>query len=886
MAIEPELQPVAELAFEVARTGIESTPSIAAPAAMRSFLYVANLPSRALSVAQQVIDTDDDFRARVAAVATEERVGRVGWLYVARPAGWSDDIDGLLSGRTPSAIPTPPRPTGAAAGSPTAPPPPPPAAPSSAAIEAELTELKDLVERLTVEREQVSASVTGMEAEYDARAARGDVVSDRLADLEAELASVRTERDQAVSRLVRAETEAVALKASESPAMNERDAAREALDVANQRLHETTTERDALRRELDVVRDDLTGLEAKLEAAREERDEARAALVEARSARDDALVRMSEAEQARDDARADLERLGAEWEGVQTQVAALRDERVAISAELDRVAQIEEKQRELVAGLGRRLGEVTDERDRLVQKLRVAEARLGGTREAFAEATTRLAADLGAAEAAVVESNDEAQALSDAIDRTTRGHDSLVATYAEVDTAEPDVAPAVAAAVAPVMAPVDEPGTATVEVDPSAYFADDAADTDDVAELDTDAADDAILADATSEMVEVEPVDEKAALTEFLSPNEPQLEDLLDEEEEAPVADAGADEPMAVEDVADADMSDEVDPFAAALDEQDAADALAEQIDDDETVDVGGALASFETESDLVDPAEALSSVEAGDTVDIAEAIETPPFAGFGSGTASVGFAGADDDVDVAGALDDALPSGFGIDKAPSFEAPSFETPSILGDASPSIPDAFTPNDAPSVPSFDAPGFDVPAGLTGAAAAGVGGAAIGAAGAMDDVPARAARHQVVLPDDASNDPFRRTTSLVSAENAILLVDGDAVAALGWPTMTVAERRDALVDYLGDLVTDHATAIDVVFDGAVGDESSLPMDDRMRIRLTAESARPAVALSELVDAYPAQWPVTVATDNANLEVVAREKGAAVVTNGDLLDLFVA
>ena len=40
---------------------------------------------------QKAIDRDDDFRARVAAQATEEAVGRAGHLWLTRPDGWEDD---------------------------------------------------------------------------------------------------------------------------------------------------------------------------------------------------------------------------------------------------------------------------------------------------------------------------------------------------------------------------------------------------------------------------------------------------------------------------------------------------------------------------------------------------------------------------------------------------------------------------------------------------------------------------------------------------------------------------------------------------------------------------------------------------------------------------
>ena len=47
-----------------------------------------------------------------------------------------------------------------------------------------------------------------------------------------------------------------------------------------------------------------------------------------------------------------------------------------------------------------------------------------------------------------------------------------------------------------------------------------------------------------------------------------------------------------------------------------------------------------------------------------------------------------------------------------------------------------------------------------------------------------------------------------------------------------------------------------------------------------------ALDELVDAYPEQWPIAVVTDEGELGRSATERGATVLSNGQLLDLFIA
>ena len=69
-----------------------------APRVLRRLLTFSRLPAHAIDTTRRVIDEDADFRARVAEVATEERVGRAGWLLLHRPEGWEDDLRAELDG--------------------------------------------------------------------------------------------------------------------------------------------------------------------------------------------------------------------------------------------------------------------------------------------------------------------------------------------------------------------------------------------------------------------------------------------------------------------------------------------------------------------------------------------------------------------------------------------------------------------------------------------------------------------------------------------------------------------------------------------------------------------------------------------------------------------
>lgn len=90
------LRPALEAAVEVARAGDRATPQEPAPASLRRYLSFAKLPDPALEVARRVLDDDEPFRRRVAAVAEEDLVGRAGWLFLHRPDGWAAELDRLL----------------------------------------------------------------------------------------------------------------------------------------------------------------------------------------------------------------------------------------------------------------------------------------------------------------------------------------------------------------------------------------------------------------------------------------------------------------------------------------------------------------------------------------------------------------------------------------------------------------------------------------------------------------------------------------------------------------------------------------------------------------------------------------------------------------------
>ena len=89
----PLFDPVIERAISVAKKGRKAKPKVAAPTRLVPLLSFTTLPERAKETVLEVLDTDAEFRERVAAGVTEAKHGRFTYSYLVRPDGW----DGFLS---------------------------------------------------------------------------------------------------------------------------------------------------------------------------------------------------------------------------------------------------------------------------------------------------------------------------------------------------------------------------------------------------------------------------------------------------------------------------------------------------------------------------------------------------------------------------------------------------------------------------------------------------------------------------------------------------------------------------------------------------------------------------------------------------------------------
>lgn len=95
-ATDEQLRPALEFAFAVAVAGTRLRPAIAPPAALRPYLKFQKLPAGALVVVRKAIDTDEEFRGRVVAIATEDQTGEAGLVWLQREEGWERRLDDLL----------------------------------------------------------------------------------------------------------------------------------------------------------------------------------------------------------------------------------------------------------------------------------------------------------------------------------------------------------------------------------------------------------------------------------------------------------------------------------------------------------------------------------------------------------------------------------------------------------------------------------------------------------------------------------------------------------------------------------------------------------------------------------------------------------------------
>ncbi|HEY7072561.1 MAG TPA: NYN domain-containing protein [Acidimicrobiales bacterium] len=91
------IRPAVESALAVARSGLTADPVVPPPPALRPYLGFARQTPQSLRAIARVVEGDDGFRSRVAESVDEAKVGRAGWLWLARPEGWAGELEVLES---------------------------------------------------------------------------------------------------------------------------------------------------------------------------------------------------------------------------------------------------------------------------------------------------------------------------------------------------------------------------------------------------------------------------------------------------------------------------------------------------------------------------------------------------------------------------------------------------------------------------------------------------------------------------------------------------------------------------------------------------------------------------------------------------------------------
>jgi len=159
-----------------------------------------------------------------------------------------------------------------------------------------------------------------------------------------------------------------------------------------------------------------------------------------------------------------------------------------------------------------------------------------------------------------------------------------------------------------------------------------------------------------------------------------------------------------------------------------------------------------------------------------------------------------------------------------------------------------------------------------------------AASPVDDQPAvadvapqrrvdDARRRPVPLPTGLFDDGIDAAWFLVRLPAAVLLVDGYNATMTAWPEQPLGVQRRMLIDGLRNLQARTGVEPVVVFDGAEPDSGpagSLPRS--VQVRFSPAGVKADDVVVDLVDRYPADRPVIVATNDREVRDGAAGRGA--------------
>ena len=229
-----EIRPALEHALGAARSWGKSRSS---PLPGRVQDLVASrrrtMPDHWLTTMRRALEHDAGFRSEIAAAADEESLGRLAWLWLARPDGWSDELADVLA----------------------------------SAREVANSEKDDRLaaSRLSSLERQLARSDTTIERLKAVNETQAGEIAKLRKDLHASVEQRRAAADEA--RLAVSQADRLTRSASGA----ERDAAE-----ARRRAHRVRADLERAAARAGVLQDELGAVRAELEKTRSERDEAQA----------------------------------------------------------------------------------------------------------------------------------------------------------------------------------------------------------------------------------------------------------------------------------------------------------------------------------------------------------------------------------------------------------------------------------------------------------------------------------------------------------------------------------------------------------------------------------------------------------------------------------
>lgn len=149
------------------------------------------------------------------------------------------------------------------------------------------------------------------------------------------------------------------------------------------------------------------------------------------------------------------------------------------------------------------------------------------------------------------------------------------------------------------------------------------------------------------------------------------------------------------------------------------------------------------------------------------------------------------------------------------------------------------------------------------------------------------RGRVPLPitPGYTSDSAEAAAHLLGTPRAVLLVDGYNVSMAAWPDVAIADQRRRLERLLTELAARfRGLAVELVFDGADVGAPAGPPPPRVRgvsVRFTAPGVEADDEVIAMVDEYPSDRPVLVASTDRRVRDGARRKGANVLSAAQLL-----